>query len=130
MSVYKKKRKLINSTVQKCIIIIIIISCCQHGSPWPSLDTRLHRPSFPASLQGGISTELLYIGSSWSTCLCSSMWRGPQDYIAYEFVFTSPASLIRLTWIVSVMSDKWPYSFCFVGCCLQKLFSNARSILV
>ena len=33
-----------------------------------------------------IGTELLYIGSS---CLCSSMWRGPQEYITYEFVPSS-----------------------------------------
>ena len=31
-----------------------------------------------------IGTELLYVGSSWSSCLCSSMWRGPQEYITYE----------------------------------------------
>ena len=37
-----------------------------------------------------IGTELLYVGSSWSTCLCSSMWRGPQEYITYELVPTSP----------------------------------------
>ena len=33
----------------------------------------------------------LYIGTCWSSCLCSSMWRGPQEYIDYEFVLTSPA---------------------------------------
>ena len=38
-----------------------------------------------------IGTELLYIGSSWSPCLCSSMWRGPLENIAYEFVLTSSA---------------------------------------
>ena len=38
-----------------------------------------------------ISTELLYVGSSWSSCLCSSMWRGPQEYVTYEFIPTSPA---------------------------------------
>ena len=37
-----------------------------------------------------IGTELLYIGSSWSSYRCSSMWRGPQEYITYEFVLTSP----------------------------------------
>ena len=37
-----------------------------------------------------IDTEQLYIGSSWSSCLCSSMWRGPQEYVAYEFILTSP----------------------------------------
>ena len=38
-----------------------------------------------------ISTELLYVGSSWSSNLCLSMWRGPREYITYEFVYTSPA---------------------------------------
>ena len=38
-----------------------------------------------------IGTELLYIDSSWLSCFCSSMWRGPLEYIAYEFVLTSPA---------------------------------------
>ena len=33
-----------------------------------------------------ISTEQLYISSSWL-----SVWRCPQEYIAYEFIFTFPA---------------------------------------
>ena len=36
-----------------------------------------------------------------------------------------PTCLVRLTWIVFVMSGKWPYSCCFVGCCLQDLFNIA-----
>ena len=28
------------------------------------------------------------------------------------------------------MGDRWPYSCCFVGCCLQVLFNTACSILV
>ena len=38
-----------------------------------------------------IGTELLYVGSSWSSYLCSSMWRDPQEYIIYKFVLISPA---------------------------------------
>ena len=41
-----------------------------------------------------------------------------------------PACLVRLTWIVFVMGGRWPYSCCFVGCCLQDLFNIACSILV
>ena len=41
-----------------------------------------------------------------------------------------PAYLVRITLIVFVMGGKWPYSCCFVGCCLQDLFNIARSILV
>ena len=40
------------------------------------------------------------------------------------------ACLVRLTWIVSVMGGRWPYSWCLVGCCRQDLFNIARSILV
>ena len=27
--------------------------------------------------------------------------------------------LLRLTWIVFVMGGRWPYSWCFVGCCAR-----------
>ena len=38
-----------------------------------------------------IGTKRLYICSSWTSCLCTSMWRGPQEYITYMLVPTSPA---------------------------------------
>ena len=38
-----------------------------------------------------ICTELLYVCSSWMSCLCWSLWRSPQEYITYELVPTSPA---------------------------------------
>ena len=41
-----------------------------------------------------------------------------------------PACLVLLTLIVLVMGGWWPYSCCFMGCCLQDLFNIARSILV
>ena len=37
------------------------------------------------------------------------------------------ARLVRLTWIVFVMGGRWPYNWCFVGCCLQDLFNIART---
>ena len=40
-----------------------------------------------------------------------------------------PACLVRLTWIVFLMGGRWPYSWCFVGCCRQYLFNFARNIL-
>ena len=83
-----------------------------------------------SSIASGIGTELFYVGSSWSSCLCSSMWGGPHEYVTYEYVPTCPACLIRLTWIVFVMDCKWPYSGCFVGCCLHDLFNIARNILL
>ena len=35
-----------------------------------------------------------------------------------------PAYLVRLTWIVFVMGDRWPYSWFFVGCCLQDIWNH------
>ena len=77
-----------------------------------------------------IGTEQLYIGSSWCSCLCSSMWRGSQEYIAYEFLLTSWAAShmsgssdfdsFRDGWLVAVQ-------LLFVGFCLQDLFNIACS---
>ena len=40
------------------------------------------------------------------------------------------ACLVHLTWIVFMMEGRWPYSWCFVGCCRQDLFNIAHDILV
>ena len=61
-----------------------------------------------------------YVGVHRSTSLMSSSLLLQQ----------CPACLVCLTWIVFMMGGRWPYSWCFVGCCLQDLFSIARNILV
>ena len=61
-----------------------------------------------------------YVGVHWSTLLMSSSLPLQQ----------CPACLARLTWIVFVIGSRWPYSWCFVGCCCQELFNIARNILV
>ena len=75
-----------------------------------------------------IGTELLYIGSSCSSCLFPSLWRGPQLMSSSLLLQQCPLCLVRLTWIVFVMGGRWPYSCCFVGFSLQDLFNVARSI--
>ena len=37
-----------------------------------------------------IGTELLNVGPSWTSCFCLSIWGGPQEYVTYEFISTSP----------------------------------------
>ena len=55
-----------------------------------------------------IGTELLYIGSSWSSCLCSSMWRVPPEYVTYELVPTSPAvSCMSVSSNFDSFRDRW-----------------------
>ena len=39
-----------------------------------------------------------------------------------------PICLVRLILIVFVIGSRWPYSCCFLGCCLQDLFNIARRI--
>ena len=60
-----------------------------------------------------------YVGVHRSTSLMSSSLLLQQ----------CPECLVRLTWIVFVMGGRWPYSWGFVGCCLQDMFNIARSIL-
>ena len=60
-----------------------------------------------------------YVGVHRSTSLMSSSLLLQQ----------CPVCLIRLTWIVFQMVGRWPYSWCFVGCCLQDLLNIAHSIL-
>ena len=77
-------------------------SCCMY--------VRADRPTFARS----------YVGVHRSTPLMSSSL----------LLQLCPACLVRLTWIVFVMGCRWPYSWYFVGYCLQDLFNIARSILV
>ena len=80
-----------------------------------------------------IVTELLYVYSSGLSCLCSSMWRSPQEYITYELIPTSPTVSCMSdssNLIVFVKGGRIPYSCCFVRCCLHDLFNIACCILV
>ena len=113
-------------------IIIIIFSCRRHGYPRPSLAAPPYRSSLLAGPQGYIPyphgaalrrfelVALLLLGHVRGTSLMSSSLLLQQ----------CPACLACLTLIVFVMGGWWPYSCCFVECCLQDLFKIARSILV
>ena len=47
---------------------------------------------------GRLAFEWPYVGFHWNTSL-----------------------MVCLTWIVFVMGGRWPYSCCFMGCCLQDI---------
>ena len=38
-----------------------------------------------------VLTQLLYVSSSWSSCFCTAICGGLQEYITYELVLASPA---------------------------------------
>ena len=46
------------------------------------------------------------------------------------FIQQYPTCLVCLNWIVLELGCKWPYSYCFVGCCFQDLFNITHTILV
>ena len=75
----------------------------------------VHRSQQVLQATSCISTELLKILSRWLSNLCLSMWRGPPEFIAFEFVLTSPAvsCMSGLSNFDSfVMGGRWPYSCC------------------
>ena len=80
-----------------------------------------------------IDTELLYIASSCRPAFvrwCEGIHGSASLMISALLLQQYPACLVRQTLIVFVMGYKWPYSCCFVSCCLHDLFNIARSILV
>ena len=103
------------------IIIIIIISRCQHGYLFLSLPppvSIVHCSWEVFQATSCISTKLMYIGSSWSYNFCVSIFTGPQEYIDYELILTSPAVFYMpgLSYLdIFVICGRWPYSWSFVG---------------
>ena len=61
---------------------------------------------------------------------CEGVYRSTSLMSLSLLLQQCPACLVRLTLIVFMMRGRWPYSCCFVGCCLQGLFNIAHSILV
>ena len=65
------------------LVLWHIIPCCLLNAPDnflpPCSIIHCFRQVFRAASR--IGTEFLYVGSSWSSCLCSSMRRGPLEYI-------------------------------------------------
>ena len=76
------------------MMMIIIISCRVTSTdipdPFSSLNPIIHRFWQVLRATSRISTELLYVGSNWSPCFCSTTCGGPLEYITYDLVPTSP----------------------------------------
>ena len=86
-----------------------------HLSPPISI---VHRSQVVFKATSCIGTELLYIGFSWSSCfarLCEEVHRIISHRSSSLLLQQCPACLVRLTWIVFVMGDRWAYSCCFVA---------------
>ena len=116
--IYKSTRPVKGQYIRECCNLHLNLESYDYHHHHVVLPARISlnlscHPCLSSIVPGGvfkaiscIVTELLYIGSSWSSCLCSSLWRGSQENVTYEFVFNSPA--------VSRMSGSsdWFDSFC------------------
>ena len=116
------------------IIIIIIMSRYQHGYPRTSLATPPYHPLLPAGPQRNIPyrhrAAVFRAGRPAFARPCEGANRSTSLMSSSLLLHQCPACLVRLILIVFVMGGRWPYSYCFVGCCLQDLFNIAHSILV
>ena len=87
---------MITQSLSVCLSIYISSSSSCHATntdfpdPLSPPISIVHRSREVFKATSCISAQLSYIGSSRSSCLFSSMWRRTQEYVAYEFVFTSP----------------------------------------
>ena len=84
----------------------------RHSSECPAYDTK--------ESDGRPALARPYVGVHRSTSLMSLSLLLQQCH----------ACLVRLTWVAFLMGGRWPYSWCFVGCCRQDWFNIARNILV
>ena len=91
----------IDTEMSQCLYVLAVYVSRYMSSSCRAISTDISGPLLPHLLivhcfwqvlkaTSRIGTELLYVGSSWTSCLCLSMWRGLQEYITYELVPTSP----------------------------------------
>ena len=122
-------------------IYIYIYIYMYHVVPLARISPTLSRNSSLSFIASGRSSGL-YPVSSQSCCMYvrggrsafvrpyNGVHRRTSLLSSYLLLQQCPACLVRLTLIVFVMGGRWPYSWCFVGCCLLDFFNIARSILV
>ena len=125
-----RKHQKINKTT-----IIIIMSRYENGYSWPSLATPPYRSLLLTSPQGYIQYRHRAVVCRFQLDVFPLLVHVHEyvfpllvhvhEYISYE-IQQCPAYLVRLILIVFMTSGSWPYSCCFVGCCLQDLFNIAQ----
>ena len=100
-----------------------------HVAPSSRISLTLsHYPSL-SSIVPGRSSALhpVSVGFSWSSCLCSSILRGLQEYITYKFLHTSPAGF-RMSGSSNLGSfhNGWSRCSSYIKGSLRVAFSYSR----
>ena len=103
--------------------ISLTLSCHPSlSSITPSWSSRLHHVSAQSCC-----IQVLAVHPAFARP-CEGLYRSMSLMSSSLLLQQCPACLVRLTWTVFVMSGRWPYSCCFVECCLQELFNIAHSM--
>ena len=125
-NVCRKLLEIKNNRIFIIIIIInIILSCHQRGYPWSSLTTAPYRSSLPAGPQG-------YTPYSQRAAVCRFelvallLLGHVKGSIGVHPLLARRYFSRRVLHVWFVMSGRWSYSSCFMGCCLQDLFNRNR----
>ena len=117
------------------IIYIFYIYMYKEDLAWNNLQWlichKTKQSSSSSSSCRAASTDILFrhyslslIASDRSSGLHSGIHRSTSLMSSSLLPQQCPACLVHLTWIVFVMGGRWPYNWCFVGCCLQDLFNK------
>ena len=102
-----------------------------HIVPLARISLTLSRHPSLSSITSGRSSGLHPV-SALSCCVwvlagrsafSRSVYRSTSPMSSSLLLQYYPACLVRLIWTVFVMGGKWPYSCCFVRCCLHDLFN-------
>ena len=132
------------SVLSKMVLILITFEQGihhHHVAPSARISLTLSQHPSLSSIASGRSLKLHPV-SAQSYCMlvlavrptfarpCEGVLRGMSLMSSSLLLLLCLACLVRLTRIVFVMGGKWPYSCCFIGCCLHDLFNIARKLLV
>ena len=97
--------------------ISLTLSCCLYLSSIASgRSSGLHPVSALSCCM------LVRAGCPALACPCEGVHRSTSLMSLSLLLQQCPTCLVHLTLIIFVMGGRWPYSCCFVGCCLQDLF--------
>ena len=124
-----------------CLYIYMYHHHHHHVVPLAWIYLTLSRPFSLSFIASGSSSGLHPVSShSWCMYVLAGRPAFARPYVGVHrstslmssslLLQQCPACLVRLTWIVFVTGGRWPYSWCFVGCCRQDLFNIAHNILV
>ena len=102
------------------LLMQISLTLSHHLSPstiTPGRSSELHPVSTQSCCRLVLASCPTFIRS------CEGVYRSTSLMSSFLLFQQCPECFVHLIWMVFVMGGRWPYSCCFVGCCLMGLFN-------